>query len=311
MAMEFTTHWVLKALASGIVGALLVLPGTASADVELPCTVSFAEELSDEDDDFELDLGRIDDFCECKVVTPGFSRYIQARSNFADVLSRSTDLCPDVASAVSNPAVAATTAAPATAVAGAAGSGGTAVSSEPEGPFARLASLATYPPVPEGRSRCTVNSAMSVIQSGDFGGLCECDVVTLGFVRYLQTRSDIGDILDQTAGQCADLAVVLSETPVAAIFSNRYIASDPRGAPRGTCTESECGGGTSSSRVAGSPSRVAGSPPQDAPRDAYADKRQQGSPGNPDGSTPYGSEVGAYDFGGTSWDDLPDRIRIK
>ena len=283
MATESTIQWGLKALAVGILGALLTLAGTAFADVELPCTVSFAEEMADEDDEFELDLSRIDDFCECKVVTPGFSRYIQARSNFADVLSRSTDLCPEVASAVSNPAVVTTAAAPAAAMAGSGGSGGTTVSPQPQGAFARLASLATIPPVPDGRSRCTVNTAMSVIQSGDFGGLCDCDVVTLGFVRYLQMRSDIGDILDQTAGQCADLAVVLSETPVAAIFSNRYIASDPRGAARGNCTESECGGEEFSAAGGGVTFIDDPTPP---PREPY----HQGHPLNPEGDTPYGPE---------------------
>jgi len=277
MNMHSKGTWTSKVLT--LLGALLLFPGAAIADVELPCTVSFAEEMSDDEDDFELDLSRIDDFCECKVVTPGFSRYIQARSNFSDIMSRSTDLCPDVASAVSNPAVAATAAVPAAAEVG---STGASAPSEPEGAFARLASLATIPPVPEGRSRCTVNSAMSLVQSGDVGDLCDCDVVTLGFVRYLQTRSDIGDILDQTAGQCADLAVVLSETPVAAIFNNRYIASDPRGAPRGTCTESECGG-EEISFTGGGPSVFSEEPT--SPEPYY-----QGHPLNPEGATPYGPE---------------------
>jgi hypothetical protein len=249
-SFNLVTSWGFAACALGLV---LAYPNPAVADVELPCNISFAEEMTDEEDEFELDLGRIDDFCECKVVTPGFSRYIQARSNFADILSRSTDLCPDVASAISNPAVvtAAAPAAAAAATSGGADSSAPEASPQSQGIFARLASA---PVVPSGTSRCTVNKAMSIIQSGDMGGLCDCDVVTLGFVRYLQTRSDLGDILDQTAGQCADLAVVLSETPVAGFFSNRYIASDPRGAARGTCTESECGGEEFTASVSPGPS---------------------------------------------------------
>lgn len=92
------------------------------------------------------------------------------------------------------------------------------------------------------KTRCTVNMAMSALASEDKTAICDCEVVTIGFVRYLQGRSDISEILGETAGLCSDLAVVLSETPVAGFFENEYIAQDPRGGAPGSCSESECGG---------------------------------------------------------------------
>jgi hypothetical protein len=89
--------------------------------------------------------------------------------------------------------------------------------------------------------RCTVDFAKSTIASADPMGVCNCEVVTLGFVRYIQTRDDYADILKVAGSQCQSLAEVLTETPVAAIFNNRYIASDPNGAARGSCSESQCG----------------------------------------------------------------------
>ena len=63
--------------------------------------------------------------------------------------------------------------------------------------------------------RCTSDFAKSAMSSADPMEICSCEVVTLGFVRYLQNRSEFGDILEQTADQCPALATVLSETPTA------------------------------------------------------------------------------------------------
>ena len=147
-------------------------------------------------------------------------------------------------------------------------------------------------------SRCTVNTAMGALRSGSVGDLCECDVLTVGFVQYIHQREDVGDILEQVASQCTDLALAISETPVAGFFSERYIAADPRGAAPGECTESECGQ-EYGAYVAPKPKR----------EPVYAYKRPQGAPGNPDGFTPYGPGVDYPEV--FDWDDLPNRIRIR
>ena len=148
--------------------------------------------------------------------------------------------------------------------------------------------------------RCTVNTAIGALRSGSVGDLCDCDVLTEGFVQYVQERQDVGDILQQVSSQCAGLALVISETPVAGFFNERYIAADPRGAAPGECTESECG---QEPGVFNRPT------PQAEPEPVYAYKLPQGAPGNPDGRTPYGPGVEfPEEF---VWDDLPERIRIR
>ena len=91
--------------------------------------------------------------------------------------------------------------------------------------------------------RCTVNNAKAALELGNDGALCGCDVVTVGFVRYIQDRVDFTDVVQQAAAQCQRVAEVLTDPAVASTRSDRYryIASDPQGAARGDCSEAQCG----------------------------------------------------------------------
>ena len=91
--------------------------------------------------------------------------------------------------------------------------------------------------------RCTVDNAKAALQHGNDDALCGCDLVTVGFVRYIQDRDDFVEIVQQAAAQCQRVAEVLTNPDVATTRSDRYryLASDPQGASRGDCTESQCG----------------------------------------------------------------------
>ena len=91
--------------------------------------------------------------------------------------------------------------------------------------------------------RCTVNNAKAALELGNDAALCGCDVVTVGFVRYIQDRNDFAQVVQQAATQCQRVVDVLTDPTVATTRSDRYryIASDPQGAARGDCSESECG----------------------------------------------------------------------
>lgn len=90
--------------------------------------------------------------------------------------------------------------------------------------------------------RCTADFAKVTMSSSDPMEICTCEVVTLGFVRYLQNRTEFGDILEQTADQCPALATVLSETPTASVRGPRRQNEErpdgdgPRDGPTPTAT---------------------------------------------------------------------------
>ncbi len=64
---------------------------------------------------------------------------------------------------------------------------------------------------------CTVNTARSAANSGDYGTLCDCSHVTPGFVKHLQKRSDLPDILQNTSALCPGLTNLLVDLPTASV----------------------------------------------------------------------------------------------
>ncbi|WP_029621981.1 hypothetical protein [Ruegeria conchae] len=64
---------------------------------------------------------------------------------------------------------------------------------------------------------CTVNTARSAANSGDYGSLCDCSHVTPGFIKHLQKRSDLPDILQNTSALCPGLTNLLVDLPTASI----------------------------------------------------------------------------------------------
>ncbi len=64
---------------------------------------------------------------------------------------------------------------------------------------------------------CTVNTARSAANSGDYGTLCDCSHVTPGFVKHLQNRSDLPDILQNTSALCPGLTNLLVDLPTASV----------------------------------------------------------------------------------------------
>ena len=83
--------------------------------------------------------------------------------------------------------------------------------------------------------RCTVDNAKAALQYGNDDALCGCDVVTVGFVRYIQDRVDFVEIVQKAAAQSQRVSDVMTDPAVASKRSDRfrYIASDPQGAARG------------------------------------------------------------------------------
>lgn len=67
---------------------------------------------------------------------------------------------------------------------------------------------------------CSVNTARSAANEGDFDTLCGCSHVTRGFVTHLQKRSDFDSILQNTSAQCPGLTQLLSDLPTASIASS-------------------------------------------------------------------------------------------
>lgn len=65
--------------------------------------------------------------------------------------------------------------------------------------------------------RCTVDYASTVLSNGAAENLCECRIVTRGFIRHLQRHPDFIDNLTMYEDRCPGLAVVLSDTPTATI----------------------------------------------------------------------------------------------
>ncbi len=65
---------------------------------------------------------------------------------------------------------------------------------------------------------CTVNTARSAANSGDYGTLCNCSHVTPGFVKHLQKRSDLPDILQNTSALCPGLTNLLVDLPTASVI---------------------------------------------------------------------------------------------
>jgi len=114
--------------------------------------------------------------------------------------------------------------------------------------------------------RCTVDNAKAALQFGDDSALCGCEVVTVGFVRYIQNRIDFAEVVQTAAAQCEKVAVVLTDPSVAAIRQDRYIASDPNGAARGTCSESECGNEQQTARRDPTPQPKPESKPKPEPK---------------------------------------------
>lgn len=131
--------------------------------------------------------------------------------------------------------------------------------------------------------RCTVDNAKEALQYGNDAALCGCDVVTVGFVRYIQDRVDFVEVVQKAAAQCQRVADVLTDPAVASTRGDRYryIASDPEGAARGTCSESQCGSDRQTARRDFTPSPT---------RETKVEREtfEQGHERNPDGSTPYG-----------------------
>ncbi|WP_299659253.1 hypothetical protein [uncultured Ruegeria sp.] len=147
---------------------------------------------------------------------------------------------------------------------------------------------------------CTVNTARSAANEGDYGTLCGCSHVTQGFVTHLQRRSDLPSILQNTAAQCPGLTDLLIDLPTASISnasSGEGRNSDPasRSAAAGDDEnpDANSGGGTSPGGGGGTPGNGG-----DAPSDG-GDSPGDGGGGKPgDGGDKPGKGGGKGGHGG-------------
>lgn len=62
---------------------------------------------------------------------------------------------------------------------------------------------------------CTRSTARQAANAGDYQTLCDCGVVTRGFLTVLQRRGDFGETLQNTSELCPALAGLLSDVPTA------------------------------------------------------------------------------------------------
>lgn len=62
---------------------------------------------------------------------------------------------------------------------------------------------------------CSRSTAREAASAQDYQTLCDCGVVTRGFLNVLQQRSDFADTLQNTSALCPGLASLLSDLPTA------------------------------------------------------------------------------------------------